>query len=192
MTTAKNKGKKTMYERTVRFMGGNPGMQVQARNGAGGAIPRGAAPAPQQDQGGFNAAGVGGLLGMMQRRGLGQQKQPGLMERTGDAAQAAVQPQGLMARTGDAAQAAATPQPSGIGNGTPAGAASQAASSVPAPSVSAMMPPQGGAMAAQPSAMPQPQAAPAGTGMAPQGAAPTGFDFAKLQQAMGGLLGGGF
>ena len=53
-----------LYQRGVNPNFSNPAMQVAASQGAGGAVPRGASPQIQQDQG-IDAAQLGGLLGMI-------------------------------------------------------------------------------------------------------------------------------
>lgn len=61
-----------LYQRSVLPNTTSPAMQVAASKGAGGAIPRGAGLPQQQDQG-FDAEKLGGLLGMM---GKGQNGAP--------------------------------------------------------------------------------------------------------------------
>lgn len=71
-----------LYRRGVQRGAVSPAVQAQARQGAGGAIPRGFAPQQQQEEDvSGKAQRLGGLLGMMnQQRQAQQEVQPALTE----------------------------------------------------------------------------------------------------------------
>lgn len=99
-----------LYRRTISPNTTSPAMQVAASQGAGGAVPRGASVSmPQQDQG-FDAAQLGGLLGMIKNGMAGSGEgvfNSGVMPGVG---------QGLALGSGNIAPAAGS-----LGNGIPTG-----------------------------------------------------------------------